>query len=185
MESEGLPMKLHAVRSKLRIDLLIDHVRRSFHEANLYVAPNQVQVSSDPQLTGLDPDRMVAFTVIFQANADGSTTAILAESHLAERRENKSYFAPVHPGGQAPLETNVEGARTLSYGVFVPETEIHRFYKDLLPKIGYVEQPGMKFRKGDRQLTVHYNARKGEMARVMVFEGPYLEDSLQPVSPKK
>lgn len=183
MESEGLPMKLHAVRSKLRRDLLMEHVYRSFENANLYIAPYQPQVSSDPQLTGLDTDRMVAFTVFFQANPDGSTTAILAESHLAERRENQRFFAPVHPSAQAPLETKVEGARTLTYGIIVPEKEVYRFYKEMLPKLGFTEEPGMKFRRGDRQITVHYSAR-AEGARVMLFEGPYLDDKLQPAKPR-
>ena len=79
MLATGVPVKLHAVVSKRRYEDVATEVVKSFRKQGLYIAPDshQPQLTREPQLTGLDPVKMISYTVILQPNKDGTTTVIL------------------------------------------------------------------------------------------------------------
>lgn len=182
VEGQGVPMKLHAVKSKASVPDLMAHFRRAFAAAQLYVPPDDhiTQVTGNPLLTALDPATKVNFTVIFQPNPDGTTTVILAEAHLAERRPPAGqFFAPVFPGGEAPVQSRVaEGVQALTYATRASEKDVLKFYRDALKPSGYEEVAAKKFKRGGDELTVHYEVRPGEAARVVVLGRPYVDESL-------
>jgi hypothetical protein len=142
--AQGVPLTLQAFKCNEKMDPLVRFFYDSFSKAGLYIAPPkaQPQISSDFQLTALDPDAMMSYTVVFQENRDGTTTVILADTNLGAKQPSMGPdFAPLFPGAKGIVRTNVEGAKTLAYAVAAKEEEIRAFYKETLEKAG--------FRKGE------------------------------------
>ncbi|HEX8437433.1 MAG TPA: hypothetical protein VF697_20155 [Archangium sp.] len=156
-EALGMPVSIHAVRSGEKVGTLERHFRRQFQEAGLFLPPPQhvVPVTREVQVTGLDPDTYIAYTVILQPNPDGSTTVLLTEAFLAERRKTaEAAFAPVMPGARAVLRTNTEGTSIMQYSVKASPEEARRFHVQELTRGGYREvEPGV-FQSGVDVLRV-------------------------------
>src|SRR5690606_33966047 len=91
---------------------------------------------SDPVLTGLDGTRLFAYTVIFKANPDGTTTLILGESDLGRRQKTRRFFAPLPPDARSPTQTQAEGMRTLVYTTAERREEVLGFYRQALGAAG-------------------------------------------------
>lgn len=179
----GVPVKLNAVRSKWKIEALIDHVTQSFANANLYMAPQKdlTLLTSDPQLHAFDPFRQIGFSVIFQANPDGTTTAILGEAHLSEAKPESGYFAPVFPDAQGVIQSSSEGHQLLAYATKAPQSDVEKFYREALPPLGYREVKPLKYRKGGEQITLSYHSNPNTGSGVVLTRGPYVEEG--PVDP--
>jgi hypothetical protein len=156
-EALGMPVSIHAVRSKEKVDALERHFRRQFQQAGLFLPPPQhlAPISNEVQVTGLDPDTYIAYTVILQPNPDGTTTVLLTEAFLSERRRTEEpAFAPVMPGARAVLRTNTEGTSILQYSVKASPEEARRFHAQELTKAGYQQvEPGV-YQRGDEVLRV-------------------------------
>ncbi len=185
VEGMGTPVKLHAVRTKLKLLDIMGYMDREFAKARLYVAPRKdlTMLTSDPQLHGFDPFRKIGFSVIYQPNADGTTTLILGEAHLDEGRGLSSGFSlPVHPRAQGTLQSKQEGAVVVAYTVQAPEAEVAQFYTDVLGMQGYTPISRLKFRKDRQQVVVAYQPNKGTgAAAVVVTQSAYLAEG--PVDP--
>ncbi|MFL5344457.1 MAG: hypothetical protein ACJ8AT_06675 [Hyalangium sp.] len=181
-EALGLPVSIHAVRSAEKVEALESHFRRQFQEAGLYLPPpgHVVPLTSEAQVTGLDPDTYIAYTVFFQPNPDGTTTVILTEAFLAERnRGQKDAFAPVMPGARAVLQTHTEGSSVLQYSVKASREAVLKFHAQTLGSAGYREvDPGV-FKRGVDVLRVTTQpSEDGEVVVVVVK----LQDVLGPRS---
>lgn len=149
----GIPMKLNAVRSHSPFNKAYQHILDSFHRARLYVAPPaDLKIPlSDPMLTGLDSFRMISYSVIFKPNPDGTTTLILGEAHVGRRQKQQKFFAPLPPGAESPMQSSVEGMRTLVFSTSKPTTEMEGYYRKTLSEAGFREIEPLLFRK-DRTL---------------------------------
>lgn len=179
--TNGLPMKLHAVRSAWRSDQLLQFFATAFKRAGLYLPPDsrQLQRSQHVQLTALDPVRMIAFTVILQQNEDGSTNVIMGEAHLAERKGVAAAIAPMFPGARAPIENHLEGMNSLTYLVTAPIPEVKQFYAEVLGKQGFRALEGGRYQSQDRLLRVDVRP-EGSSTRVMIFDGLPADQSMVP-----
>ena len=172
-EALGIPVSIHAVRSGEKVDALERHFRRQFQEAGLFLPPRHrvVPLSSEVQVTGLDPDTFIAYTVFFQPNPDGTTTVILTEAFLAERSrvQKGDTFTPVMPGAKAVLQTRTEGTAVLQYSVKAGLEEVRQFHAQALAREGYrVVEPGV-FQRGEDVLRVTARPfESGEVAVVVV-----------------
>lgn len=172
-EALGMPVGIHAVRSAEKVDALERHFRRQFQEAGLFLPPPQhvVPLTREVQVTGLDPDTYIAYTVFLQPNPDGTTTVILTEAFLAERRRmnKEDAFAPVMPGASGVLVSRTESTAVLQYSVKAGPDEARKFHVQTLGKEGYREvEPGVFQRGADVLRVTARPLGDGELAVVVV-----------------
>lgn len=100
--SDGVPLSLQMARSKLSVETLLQHFADSFQKAGFFIPPGEEQVRAfqEPQLTALDPEKLIAYTVIFQENPDGTVTLILGTSNLSQYKPGNAMallWAPLPP----------------------------------------------------------------------------------------
>jgi hypothetical protein len=164
MLATGVPVKLHAVVSKRRYEDVATEVVKSFRKQGLYIAPDshQPQLTREPQLTGLDPVKMISYTVILQPNKDGTTTVILGEANIGKiQKGNPADFAPMFPGAQHVIHTDVEAMKTIIYDVPASRAEVESFYKESLQKAGYTRDSTGTFHRGREDLMVQVSVQEG------------------------
>jgi hypothetical protein len=165
MLATGVPVKLHAVVSKRRYEDVAAAVVKSFQQQGLYIAPesHQPQLVKEPQLTGLDPVKMITYTVILQPNKDGTTTVILGEANIGKiQRGSPADFAPMFPGARNVIHTDVEAMKTVMYDVLASRAEVEAFYKDSLLKAGYTRDAVGSYRRGSEELMVQVSTQDGK-----------------------
>lgn len=174
----GTPVKLRAVHSRSSLTEAYEYVMRAFERGGLYVAPpGTLNIPlSDPVLTGLDGTRLFAYTVIFKANPDGTTTLILGESDLGRRRKTQRFFAPLPPDALSPLQTQVEGMRTLVFATVERPEQVLDFYRRTLGEAGFEEIEPRLFRKGQTLLKVRASREDGR-TQVTVIDSAHLPTS--------
>ncbi|HEX5746203.1 MAG TPA: hypothetical protein VFZ09_08160 [Archangium sp.] len=171
MEANGFPVKLSAVLSAERPEVILQHMVDRFAQAGLYLPPveHQPQLLREPQLTALDPMGLISYTFILQPNPNKTTTVILGETNVGARRTPDSDVAPVMPGASAVLHSRQEAARTLAYTVGTPEEEVRAFYRKQLGGSGYQErEPGL-YRKGTDELRVSVHSGEAGQTAVVII----------------
>lgn len=179
IEAGGVPVAIHAVRSKERPEALFASLRAQFERKGLFIPPpsHLPLRGSDPQLTGLDPDTLIAYTVFLQVNGDGTTTAVFTETFLTERRTAAMEvdFAPVMPGARGVLQTRTEGFRVLSYRAPATEEEAWDFHRQVLAGASFQETArGLFWRDGEElRISVRPDSKGG--VSVSVLARPTLE----------
>jgi hypothetical protein len=164
MLATGIPVKMHAVVSKRHYQDVAAYVVKSFEKQGLYIAPpsHQPQVTREPQLTGLDPQRKISYTVILQPNKDGTTTVILGEANLGKvQNPDGPDFAPLYPGAKNVLRTDVEAMKTVIYDVGAPRAEVEAFYQESLKRAGYAPASLGSFRKGADEIQLQVSTKEG------------------------
>ncbi len=169
MRADGIPVKLRSVRSAERPEVILQHLVNRFEAAGFYLPPDshRTQLVAEPQLTALDTDRLISYTFFLQSNRDGTTTVLLGEANLGLARKEQNTFAPVFPGGTDLLRSEMEGARTLSYGVVAEPEKVGAFYLAELRKAGFTEAADGVWRRGREELRV--GVRPGQGGRVAVL----------------
>jgi hypothetical protein len=161
--SDGVPMHIAMARSKLTVQELIQHFADDFNAAGLFLPPDEYQESpfTEPRLTAFDPVRSLAYTVIFQANPDKTSTVYLATADMSNYKAPGAAaldWAPLMPGATSVLRTQLEGSQTALYGVHATEAEVLTFYRDNLKPLGYQEpEPGIFVRAGE---SLHVSTQK-------------------------
>ena len=175
-EALGVPMRLTAVRSRASVSDLFDHFLRAFEKADLYIPPREGQFMAEGglSLTGLDVERLVSYTVIFQPMPDGTTTVLLGEADLHRRKApGADGRVPVYPGARGLLRSRNEGADTLAYTVKAPPGEVLRFYQETLGRAGFTpspEEPTTFVRAGHVFQVLLQRAHAPGEVSVVVFE---------------
>ncbi|MBX7101347.1 MAG: hypothetical protein K1X89_26755 [Myxococcaceae bacterium] len=184
VQAAGVPVAMHALRSRARWDVVLADLRRQFLAAGLYLPPARdvPQLSTAPQLTGFDPDTKTAYTVFLQKNKDRTTTALFTEASLAEppRAEPAVTFAPVMPGAHAVLLSGTEGLKVASYRVKASLAEVTSFYDEALPRVGFTREGPGRFALRDEVLQVTARAAESGEVSVGLMRGP---SPSVPVSP--
>lgn len=174
VEAGGLPVAIHAVRSKQTVDQLLQHFRTEFTKKGLFLPPPEHLTlrTTLSQVTGLDPDTFIAYTVFLQPNADGTTTALITETFLAERRApGEVDFAPVMPGARGVIQSRTEGLRMVSYRAPATVEEAWAFHRAVFAEAAYKETaPGVFEHDGTALRVVIQPLSKQEVA-VSVMEG--------------
>ncbi|HZH77680.1 MAG TPA: hypothetical protein VEY88_16765 [Archangium sp.] len=177
MVSNGVPVLLQLARSSRPVPELERHFISSFEKAGLFIPreEEQVRMTREPQLTALDPMRMLSYTVILQANPDRTTTVILGTANVgALENVNASQtlgWAPVMPGAEKLLRTEAEGYASAAYQVESTVEKVRAFYQEALPRAGFVPVPKEEglYRRGDESLQVRSRPDEQSSGSVMVW----------------
>jgi hypothetical protein len=175
MMANGVPVLIQLARSSRPVEELGPYFAHQFEQAGLFIPPagEQVPTTREPQLTALDPTRMVSYTVILQANPDKTTSVILGTANVGAWRPVRGSallgWAPMMPGGEHLLRTDAEGQSSAAYDVDSTPDKVQAFYKDALLKAGYMALPNEEgnYRRGSELLRVR--ARPDEGGRTMVW----------------
>jgi hypothetical protein len=196
MVSNGVPVLLQLARSSRPVPELERHFISSFEKAGLFIPreEEQVRMTREPQLTALDPMRMLSYTVILQANPDRTTTVILGTANVgALENVNASQtlgWAPVMPGAEKLLRTEAEGYASAAYQVEGTVEKVRAFYQEALPRAGFVPVPKEEglYRRGDESLQVRSRPDEQSSGSVMVWlvrrQGGLELDDAQAPEPK-
>lgn len=156
MLADGVPVRLKAVRTKEKPEPLLQHMMDRWMEWGLYIAPveQQRQPLQQPMLTALDPERLITYTIILQPNPDGTTTLYLGEANMSKPPAAMSTVAPVFPGAEGVMTSDLEVVRSVNYSVRAKEAEVEAFYRTELGKAGFKEVKPRIFRSGGQELEL-------------------------------
>ena len=184
VDANGVPVKLRAVRSKEKPEVIVKHVVERFLSWGFVVPPGQQQpqLMREPMVTALDTRNFISYTAIIQVNPDNTTTVILGEANLGAAKPPASSDLPVFPGAGKALTAETEGSRTLSYTVpNKTSAEVEAFYRAELGKRGYREVQPHLFRSATEELQLHMGVTKdGPLAVRLVRRAAVPDDGLSP-----
>ncbi|OJT18817.1 hypothetical protein BO221_39530 [Archangium sp. Cb G35] len=181
MRADGIPVKLRSVKSAEKPQVILQHLVDRFEAAGFYIPPDhhRTQWLAEPQLTALDTDRLISYTFVLQPNPDGSTTVVLGEANLGLARREQSAFAPVFPGGTDLMQSEMEGARTMTYLAAAEQDKVRDFYLKELRGAGYSETSEGTWRRGGEELRVSVRPVKEGRVAVIVLRRTVVEDVLE------
>jgi hypothetical protein len=179
IRSDGIPVRLHVIRSKRSIQELLNLYVSAFERAGFYVQRVQRRLVAEPHVTGLDwQGGLISYSAILSPNPDGTTTCLLGEAAVGKRKPAGSDdFAPLFPGARETVRLDQEGARIITYEA--PKTtadEVLRFYGEQLKTLGYKAKPGSgapsKFEKNGAELDIVPKAQAGGAVSVVLLLRP-------------
>lgn len=156
----GLPVRFSAAVSRAKPDFLVKYYVAEFEKAGLFIPPADEQMQMAPpafQLTALDTDNLISFTVILQVTSDKTTTVIMAQGYLEpwmRRKPAGADFAPVFPQAEAVVRSTGEGVDVLQYVTDAEPTAVRAFYADVMKKAGYVEPQRDVFVRGAERISL-------------------------------
>ncbi|WP_141618495.1 hypothetical protein [Myxococcus sp. AB036A] len=170
--SEGVPVRMSAVLSKEKPEVIGQHLVSRFQAWELHVpkASLQPQLLRETMITALDTKQFISYTAILQANPDGTTTVFMGEANLGQGRlQPQSTVAPVFPGATDVLNAELESSRTVTYSVSVGQSEVEAFYRTELGKAGFLEEEPRLFRSPNDEIKLSFSSTKeGRLAVVVV-----------------
>lgn len=182
MRADGIPVKLRSVKSAEKPQVILQHLVDRFEAAGFYIPPDKhrTQWLAEPQLTALDTDRLISYTFVLQPNPDGTTTVVLGEANLGLARREQTAFAPVFPGGTDLMQSDMEGARTMTYLAAAAPEKVRDFYLTELRGAGFSEEPPGTWRRGGEELRVSVRPIKEGRVAVIVMRRTVVENGMEP-----
>ncbi|MBK7860881.1 MAG: hypothetical protein IPJ65_20210 [Archangiaceae bacterium] len=173
VKADGVPVRMHVVRSKLGIQQLLETFADAFVHAGFYVARVQKRHLAEPHVTGLDWRGLVSYTAILSPNEDGTTTCVLGEAALGVKKTAAQVpdFAPLPPGASEVMRVEQEGARIITFAVKGSSAEaVQRFYAQQLPRQGYRPSADRSeaWERDGAELSVMPSAVEGAVSVVLV-----------------
>lgn len=182
MRADGIPVKLRSVKSAEKPQAILQHLVNRFEAAGFYIPPDKhrTQWLAEPQLTALDTERLISYTFVLQPNPDGTTTVVLGEANLGMARREQSAFAPVFPGGTDMMQSEMEGARTLTYLASAEPAKVRDFYLTELRGAGFTEESPGTWRRGGDELRVSVRPIKEGRVAVIVMRRMAAENGMEP-----
>lgn len=171
-EVSGVPVRTRTCVSRQTPLYLKQHFTEAFLKAGLYLSKEAMamQMAKGEQVTGLDVDTRISYTVLLQPGARG-TTIVLGEAFLGSKPATpKDSFAPVFPGAGPVTTATFESVRTLSYPVRASPERVREFYRSRLLQAGYKEEAPMVFVSSSQRLTIHVSASGQEQAVFLVAQ---------------
>lgn len=181
MRADGIPVKLRSVLSAEKPEVILQHLVDRFEDAGFYIPPDKhrTQWLAEPQLTALDTERLISYTFVLQPNPDGTTTVVLGEANLGQARREQSAFAPVYPGGTDVMQSDMEGARTMTYLVSAAPEKVRDFYLTELEAAGFTEGSTGEWLRGGEEVRVAVRPVKAGRVSVIVMRRTAGEAALE------
>jgi hypothetical protein len=181
----GIPVKLESATSKLPAPKLLEHFAQKFRAHQLFIPPakDQLVVKGALQLTALDVDRLLSYTVMLRPLQDGKGTQVLMSTTLlsAARTESTS-FVPLPPGATSVLTVDVEAGRSVTFAVPAQPEQVSTFYRQALAPEGYREKEPGVFARGAETLRIHTRPLEdGRLA--VVVRSQLLPEAATPAAP--
>ncbi|MBL8954528.1 MAG: hypothetical protein JNK82_27360 [Myxococcaceae bacterium] len=183
-ESQGIPVKLHAVRVKNNLRGVLEEIVGSFEKQNLFIQPidQQPQITAEMAVTGLDSDRFISYTAIIRCERGGYCTVVLGEANIGlaaamkQMNKAKGMFAPVPSSARNVTTSSAEGIESISFSTTeLSEADLKKWYATELSKLGF--QPAKKegrFRRGSDMIQLSTRRHEGELVGLLVrraFDG--------------
>lgn len=154
---EGVRVRSSTVVSKLDAQTLKAHFAEVFDKSGLYVAEEvkDIELPNALQVTAVDTDRMVSYTVLLQKGAKKTTTVILTATYLAHAVKTPAdAFAPMIPGATSVEVADVETANTMSYSTTATPAEVKAFYREKFAAMGFQETSELLFDRNNEQISL-------------------------------
>ena len=169
-------MRFSAAVSGQDVPTLLEYYTRAFEKAGLFIPPEEEQVSMGDhvfQLTGLDTDSLISYTVMLQPVAEKRTNVIMGQGYLTQWLERKAPgadIAPLFPGAEGVVRTHSEGVDLLQFSTNAAVAEVKAFYKDALTRSGYSEAAEGQYIRGRESLKVSVGQNKTTPKRGVMIE---------------
>ena len=154
---DGVTIESATLVSSKNVATLKAHFRSLFGRHGLYVAEEteELKMKLGDQVTGLDTENLISYTVILQPSGPGATTVIISSANLGKREtKNVPAFAPIYPGGGSVMSTQLEWMKTLNYTTTATPAEIRAFYREKLTALGYEARPDDEYVKGTERIAL-------------------------------
>ena len=182
IRADGIPVKLRSVKSAERPEVILQHLVNTFEAAGFWIPPDseRTQWLREPQLTALDTDRLISYTFFLQSNPDGTTSVLLGEANLGQARREQASFAPLYTGARDVMQSDMEGARTLSYVVEADPAKVSAFYVEELRGAGFTETEMGLWRRGEEEFQVGVRSAAPGKVVVVILRRLRPEETRQP-----
>lgn len=154
---DGVTIESSTIVSSKDVATLKAHFRAQFARHGLYVAEEteELKMKLGEQVTGLDTDNLISYTVLLQPSGPSATTVIVSSANLGKREtKNVPAFAPVYPGSAPVMTTQLEWMKTMNYTTTATPAEIRAFYREKLTALGYEARPDDEFIKGTERIAL-------------------------------
>lgn len=195
MMVDGRPIKVWAVRSRLRLqELLQSYIDRFEDHAYYLPKPREVRIQGLdlPKIVAFDPKEKWSYIVWGWPERDGTTTLIVGAADVAPqsfRPPSRGGELPKFPGAKSPVVSNVEAAQMLAFNTTATETEVLDFYRQVLPSGGFKERESGTFVREGRAVRVMAKPVGGELSVVVIDQPdampePWLQEARETVAPK-
>lgn len=135
------------------------HFLGVFKQRGLYVAPEgeKMKPETGEQITGLDTENLVSYTVWIQPSGSQSTV-VIAGAEVARPgpvTQGTDAVGPVFPNGWNLTSYRMEAVQGMTYSCQGTPAEIKRFYREeLVTKQGYAETEDLVFVKGHTRMWI-------------------------------
>lgn len=172
----GLPVRFSAGVSAQDVPTLLKFYTLAFEKAGLFIPPAEEQVDLGErvfQLTGLDTDSLISYTVVLQPVGEKRTNVIMGQGYLThwlERKKPTSDIAPLPPGAASLVRTASEGVDLLQFTTTATVAEVKSFYLEVLGKAGYQQTDTFVFARGRESLRVTVGQSKNAPMRAVLIE---------------
>ncbi|ATB44807.1 hypothetical protein [Corallococcus macrosporus] len=183
--SEGVPVRMSAVLSAERPEVIGQHLVSRFQAWELHVPKEslQPQLLRETMITALDTRQFISYTAILQANPDGTTTVFMGEANLAQgRKQPQSTVAPMFPGARDSMKADTESARTLTYSVDAKQPEVEAFYRTELGNAGFREEEPRLFRSPNEEIKLSFSPTKEGRLAVVVVRRTVAQEPVSPTA---
>lgn len=167
LQAGGVPVKATLVRSSKDVASLARHFEELFVARGLFVPPTR-PARTALIVAGVDPERLLAWTVHLRPLASGGTAVLLGRADLTGLRSARpgAEGVPLFPGASGVVQVAVgEGARAWTYRARGTLKEVHAFYAQEVTAAGYSAEGDGSYVRGDERLEVFAaRTRAGDVA---------------------
>jgi hypothetical protein len=154
---DGVTIETSTLVSSKDVATLKAHFRAQFGRSGLYLAEEteELKMKLGEQVTGLDTENLISYTVLLQPSGKNATTVIVSSANLG-KRETKAVpaFAPVYPGSGSVTSTQLEWMKSMNYATTATPAEIRAFYREKFAALGYELRPDDEFVKGTERIAL-------------------------------
>lgn len=170
---DGLPVRFSVAVTSAKPDFLLKYYVDEFEKAGLYIPPAEHQVTMAPpaiQLSALDTDNLISYTLLLQIVDDKSTTVIMGQAYLTQWLRKKPVtgdFAPLHPTAVSVVRTHTEDMDMVQYTAKAEPAELDTFYSDVMTKAGYTRKE-RAYLKGNERIEVTVGKTPGGQTGVLL-----------------
>lgn len=156
-ELDGVKVKMSTAVSTKSVGDLKAHYRGVFEQMGLYLDDevNDIALKDTDQITALDTERLISWTVLLKPSKQGAVTVLLTSSELSRKPgPTAPPFAPLMPNAVDLVQSNLETMDAFTYAVPATPLEIKDFYRAHFKKAGFKEEGDLIFTKGNEQIAL-------------------------------
>ncbi len=166
----GMPIRIWAARSKLKLQDLLQGYVDQFEREGYYLPKNVKLEGLDlPKVVALDVKGGWSYLVWGFPEGDGTTTLIMGAGDVKARpKVAPKGELPVFPGAKSPVVSNVEAANMLAFTTTATEAEVIDYYRQVLPAGGFTEREPGTFVKDARKVRVLAKPQKQGLSVVVL-----------------